>query len=353
MGRELLCKLIGKIRQFPTGCGARRLAARQCKWQQRTPEHALTPIVVDGETGALLAQKRLSKRLQVGGFPVTEVLKPGNLEMRRLFTGKTGQRRGPRRRQSVCGWTDRASGRASDTLLARAVPTRSSCAPTRVLTSSTVADFFAPSTRGCAAARGLAEELAPNPTAPWSRDRARLVGMLEQVGVVDARLDVGRADADRGARAVGRRGLSESTCCSRATNRKRWRAPIGGTLRRVQVRRAPQGCRTLWKVDDFGQELAATAACGRQLLAAAVAVVEESATALLLDDIVGRSTGPVLTWRGRRPNRPGGDAAARPMSGPAQRSAGPLRPPASATRPRRSAGSSCSRSLVPCGVRER
>ena len=80
--------MIGKIRQFPTGCGARRIAARQCEWQQRTPEHALTPVVVDVETSALLPQKRLHKRPQVGGFPVTEVLKPGDLEMRRLFTEK-------------------------------------------------------------------------------------------------------------------------------------------------------------------------------------------------------------------------------------------------------------------------
>src|SRR5215831_4401305 len=80
--------LIGKIRQFPTGCGARRLAARQGEWQQRTPKHALTPVVIDVETSALLSQKRLHKRPQIGGFPVTEVLKPGNLEMRRLFTEK-------------------------------------------------------------------------------------------------------------------------------------------------------------------------------------------------------------------------------------------------------------------------
>src|SRR5262249_45009223 len=85
---ELLLQLIGKIRQFPTGCGARRLAARQGEWQQRTPKHALTPVVIDVETSALLSQKRLCKRPQIGGFPVTEVLKPGNLEMRRLLTEK-------------------------------------------------------------------------------------------------------------------------------------------------------------------------------------------------------------------------------------------------------------------------
>src|SRR5438128_6874677 len=85
---ELLLQLIGKIRQFPTGCGARSIAARQGEWQQRTPEHALTPVVVDVETSARLSQKRLHKRPQIGGFPVTEVLKPGDLEMRWLFTEK-------------------------------------------------------------------------------------------------------------------------------------------------------------------------------------------------------------------------------------------------------------------------
>src|SRR6266446_3534053 len=53
-----------------------------------TPEHALTPVVVDVETSARLSQKRLYKCPQIGSFPVTEVLKPGNLEMRRLFTEK-------------------------------------------------------------------------------------------------------------------------------------------------------------------------------------------------------------------------------------------------------------------------
>src|SRR4029450_9401478 len=47
---ELLLQLIGKIRQFPTRGGACRIAARQCEWQQRTPEHAFTPVVVDIET---------------------------------------------------------------------------------------------------------------------------------------------------------------------------------------------------------------------------------------------------------------------------------------------------------------
>src|SRR5215471_9610696 len=87
-GPELLLQLIGKIRPGPSRRGALGTLAGQRERQRRVLEQSLAPVGIHRETGPLLSQEGLDKGFQISRFPVTETLKPGNLELRGLFAEK-------------------------------------------------------------------------------------------------------------------------------------------------------------------------------------------------------------------------------------------------------------------------
>ena len=116
-------------------------------------------------------------------------------------------------------------GRASDTLL---LASRADSQQLRRFARSdipTVADLRSVYARLRGRREVSPEELAQ----PASPIRACWSGMLEQVGLVQPRLRRRPRDADRGARAAGRRGRADRPRCSRATSRRRWRAPTGSS----------------------------------------------------------------------------------------------------------------------------
>ena len=80
--------MIGKILDGPIRGRAVGTAAGKCEWQRRILEYPLASVVIHVKTRALLSQQRLCKRPQLSGFPVSQAVKPGDLEMRRLFAEK-------------------------------------------------------------------------------------------------------------------------------------------------------------------------------------------------------------------------------------------------------------------------
>ena len=114
-------------------------------------------------------------------------------------------------------------GRASDTLL---LASRSDASQLRRFARSdipTVADLRAVYARLRGRREVLPEELGDEP------DPRVLVGMLEQVGLVRARLRRRPGDADRGARPARRLGRRGSTGSSPATSGRRWPGPTGSS----------------------------------------------------------------------------------------------------------------------------